>query len=219
MTDKRRSFNRFAMIGKMIEMELRQFIEYIDEASSGLQYKKKTIGLDYNEIEAEDPDNEFLDVLHDEFWKYDEVFTKYAFNSSLLSIYALLENWLKKLCDYEYERGFSTIKVSDLAGRNYIEKSKNYFEKVAGIDLSDLNMKWQKIKEIQNIRNLIAHNNANLIKDKEKPIDKQPIFQLINRIDHIQLNDKTGDFFIKDKTFIIDFLQVIKKYLIEIIWS
>ena len=107
--------------------------------------------------------------------------------------------------------------VKDLAGRNYFEKSKLYFEKVANFQLGDLQKEWIRIQSLQQIRNIIAHNNSNIVKNPDKSVDKQPQYQLISREASIKLDMSTGDFFIKENEFLLDVLDLFQSYLSKII--
>ena len=147
----------------------------------------------------------------------DESFRKFLYNSQLLTYYAFFEVWLKELCDCHHKLGFNRMTVKDLAGRNYIEKSKLYFEKVADFQLGDLKNEWVRIQALQQIRNLIAHNNSNIIKNSDKSVGKQPQYQLISKEASIKLDISTGDFFIKENIFLLDILDLFQSYLSKII--
>ncbi|BDS11484.1 hypothetical protein [Aureispira anguillae] len=207
----------FLLIKERIKIELNEFQEIIEEISSDLESKKAKIEASYENLEASGYEDHYSDILIDEYQKYDKTFPKYTFNPLLLSIYGYFENWLRKLCDIDSRKGFSKIKVSDLAGRNYIEKSKTYFQKVAEIDLSILNEKWQRVKEIQKIRNLIAHNESNIVKNKSKPIHEQPTYQIINGDENLALDLQNGDFHIMNKTFLLEAISLVQEYLNEVI--
>ncbi|MBL7979868.1 MAG: hypothetical protein JNN12_16140 [Bacteroidetes Order II. Incertae sedis bacterium] len=147
----------------------------------------------------------------------EESYKKFLYNSQLLTYYAFFEAWLKELCDCHHRLGFNRMTVKDLAGRNYIEKSKLYFEKVADFHLGDLREEWHRIQTLQQIRNLIAHNNSSIIKNSDNPINKQPQYQLICNEKSIKLDMSTGDFFINENRFLLDVLDLIQLYLSKII--
>jgi hypothetical protein len=147
----------------------------------------------------------------------EESFKKFLYNSQLLTYYAFLEAWLKDLCDCHHKLGFNRITIKDLAGRNYIEKSMLYLEKVGDFHLENLKGEWIRIQNLQQIRNLIAHNNSNIVKDLNIPIDKQSQYQLISKEKSIKLDLSTGDFYIKEKEFLLDVLDLFQLYLSKII--
>ncbi len=142
---------------------------------------------------------------------------KFLYNSQLLTYYAFFETWLKKMCEYHYKLGLNDIGVNDLSGRNYIEKSKRYFKKVAGFQLEDLEQEWERIQIIQQVRNLIAHNNSSIIKNSKLKIKEQPQFLLIKNEKLIKLDLSTGDFFIQDSSYLLEVLDLFQSYLSKII--
>lgn len=202
-----------------IEMEFEQLKEFLNEVSSNLESKRTEFEEKYNKIKDSDlADEDHLDYISSEFsWKYYEVYPKYTYNPLLLSIYGFFENWLKKTCDIYKRKGFSNLTVNDFAGRNYIEKSKLFFEKVVGIGLSDMEELWNRIKEIQNIRNLIAHHESNVIKNPNRRVSEQSFFKLIKDQEYIEFNEGTGDFFISRPEFLFDTMEIMQKYLFEVL--
>ncbi len=210
----------FTVFQKLITEELNNLEEYINEASIELITKqeelKKRIDKVSKEIEK-DLDYEFWSIIEDDLDKYFKTFPVYTFNPLLLIIYGMFENWLKKLCDLDGKRGFSKVKVKDLAGNNYIEKSRRYLTIVSELNLDHVNPEWQKITTIQKIRNCIAHHNSNIYKDKSKRLEEQVLYNLISTDNRIDLNQSTGDFSISKKDYLLDAIAVIKKYLFTVI--
>ncbi|MBN3584824.1 hypothetical protein JYB64_20700 [Algoriphagus aestuarii] len=207
----------FVMVKEQIRMQFSEFKEFVDEVSTDLQLKVKKVDADYKTILESDPESEDLIFLIEDYRKYQEMHSKFLFNPMLLSIYGYFEIWLKKVCDYNHGKRFSNITVSDLAGQNYIERSRIYLEKVAEISLDDLTEEWTRIKQIQNIRNLIAHNFSNVIKNSARPVNEQSFFQLLKNEQYIYLDEQFGDFYIEDKRFIHDVVDLMQKYLFGVI--
>jgi hypothetical protein len=103
--------------------------------------------------------------LDDESWDLQEIFEEYfpslQRRSALLTIWAFLEHELNALCSlYQSEKGFQ-LTFSDLSGKG-IDRSTAYLEKVAGLHGLKGSPEWNDLKAIQNIRNLIAHNDGRL---------------------------------------------------------
>lgn len=221
MTDKRQFKNKsnFGMFRQLIKFELDNLTTFIDEISEYLVNKQSQIEDGYDsalkEYKENDEENNFdpFQFFEDDFYKYNEVFPKNYYNPILLSIYGLFENWLKKLCDLDNKRGFSNIKVSDLAGENYIEKSRKYLNVVAGIHLEEADKNWQRIKQIQKVRNAIAHNDSNIKTDKNKDIDKQELYNQLQNDIRIKLNVNTGSFYISDKAYLLDTIELVSMYI------
>jgi hypothetical protein len=103
--------------------------------------------------------------LGEESWDLQEVFEEYfpslQRRSALLTVWSFLEHELDALCSlYQSEKGLK-LAFSDLAGKG-IDRSATYLEKVAGLLGLKSSREWNDLKEIQNIRNLIAHNDGRL---------------------------------------------------------
>ena len=208
----------FQMSSRKIQFELNNIKTFIEEISDYIIDKKREIESEYdkvlNDIQSEDesePDPAFY--FDDEIYKYNEIFPKHHFNPLLLSIYGLFENWLKRLCDIDSRRGFSNVKVSDLAGGSYIEKSRKYLKIVAELNLEETEKVWQKIKTIQKVRNAIAHNDSNIKTDKSKELSKQDLFPILMKDKRIILNKNTGSFYIAEKSYLFEVIDLISKYL------
>lgn len=61
---------------------------------------------------------------------------------------------------YQSERSYQSS-LSDIK-RKGIDRSTNYLEKVAGIDVHKTSSEWNEIKKIQKIRNVIVHQDGKL---------------------------------------------------------
>lgn len=207
----------FRVLEQQIKFELREYRDFINETSDELSSKINRIEKDFKEIEGTEYEEDFTDNLIDEYWKYDKMFSKFTYNPMLLSAYAFFEHWLKRLCEFDNRKGFSNISVSDLAGRNYIEKSQIYFEKVAEISLSELESDWKRIQTVQQIRNLITHNDSNIFKESSKKKYNQELYKILEKEEHIEFNKKTGEFYIKNKKFILELIDLIENYLKTVI--
>jgi len=103
--------------------------------------------------------------LDDETWDLATIFGEYfpslQRRSALLTVYGYFEHELDKLCSlYQSEKGFR-LALSDLSGQG-IDRSTNYLEKVAGLNVHKASQEWTRIKAIQTIRNVIAHRDGRL---------------------------------------------------------
>jgi len=207
----------FVIVKEQIKMQFSDFKEFVDEVSLDLNSKVKKADADYKAVSESDPDSEYLDSLIEDYRKYQEMHSKFLYNPMLLLIYGYFENWLKKICDYNNRKGFSSVTVDDLAGRNYIEKSRSYLEKVTEISLNDLEVQWKRITEIQRIRNLIAHNSSNVQKKTSRPIIEQSCYQLLKNEPLIHLDEQFGEFYIEDKEFVHEVVKVTQEYLLAVV--
>ncbi|MGM7448506.1 UNVERIFIED_ORG: hypothetical protein DFO82_2614 [Idiomarina abyssalis] len=148
---------------------IKSFIEGIetqaDESVARFEKKKKTLVLD--EV-PEENHTRVVDVhqgLDDETWDLAELFINYfpslQRRSALLTLSGYFEHELDKLCLlYQSERSYQSS-LSDIK-RKGIDRSTNYLEKVAGIDVHKTSSEWNEIKKIQKIRNVIVHQDGKL---------------------------------------------------------
>jgi hypothetical protein len=101
---------------------------------------------------------------------FEEHFPSLQRRSALLTIWAFLEYELDALCSlYQSEKSFR-LTFSDLAGKG-VDRSTAYLEKVAGLHGLKRSREWNDLKAIQNIRNLVAHNNGRLRGHQGNPKD------------------------------------------------
>lgn len=217
MTENRKpGLSTFKVFGKLIELELRDLRQFIEEITLFFETKILEIEDSYQfalkDVNPEEKDY-IEDLFVDDFHKYGKIFPKQYYNPILLSLFGSFENWLKRLCELEGSRSFSQVDVTDLSGNNYIEKSRKYLKLVSELDLSDADLLWQKISQIQKIRNLIAHNESNIWIHKNNDLNKQELYTLISKDDRIEFNSYNGDFYIKDKAFLVEIIQLVNDYL------
>lgn len=153
----------------------------------------------------------------DEYHQYNTFYPNTFNNSTLLSIYSFFENHLKQICIRVQQIKTKAISVDDLAGRDLIDRSRQYLIKAAGADLSGMDKLWNEIRNTQKIRNCIVHNNSNIIKDRAKPINKQELYPIIRTNKYLRLNEETGNFSISDEEFLIDAATRFSDYLRAVI--
>jgi len=111
--------------------------------------------------------------LSDESWDLETIFREYfpslQRRSALLTVWGYFEHELDKLCLlYRSEKNYK-IALTDLNGQG-IDRSTSYLEKVAGIDAHKNSQEWNCIKNIQKIRNAVAHRDARLLKSDDKAL-------------------------------------------------
>ncbi len=152
-----------------------------------------------------------LDDLH----RYSDNYSSILMSSTFISAYSMFESELGRLCDAIERRSNYSVSQKDLNGRGIL-KSKKYLEKVVEINLSNLDSEWHKIIDYNKIRNLIVHNNSNLIKEKTKPLDKQESLNIVRNSIYLQYNER-GAFYISRIEYINDFCDASEKFLLEIL--
>ena len=98
-------------------------------------------------------------------WDLDSIFGEYfpslQRRSAFLTVWSFLEHQLDQLClFYQSEKGFG-LSFMDSSGKG-IDRSTSYLEKVAGLEGLKASQEWNRIKMVQRIRNVIAHNDGRL---------------------------------------------------------
>jgi hypothetical protein len=147
-----------------------------------------------------------------------EKFTVYFNDSSFIFLYSTFESDLKNICMHTQKALKHKLAVTDIAGGNYIEKSKTYLTKVVGIDLGNLNEEWEKIKTYQKIRNYLTHNSSTIPPEMEKPVGQRSVlYKTISDSGNFSLNKETGEFHIATTDYLIRFCDDAVIYLSAIL--
>ena len=127
--------------------------------------------------------------LESETWDLDEIFEEYfpglQRRSALLTVWGYFEHELDKLCAlYKAEKNFA-LDLSDLNGKG-IDRATTYLEKVAGLDMHKGSQEWQLLRKIQQLRNIVAHQDGKLQDRSGNPI--KPVVAFINETDSLAGN-------------------------------
>jgi hypothetical protein len=140
-----------------------------------------------------------------------ETFPQYYRSASLLVLFSAFEENLNHLCLSLQEHRHLSLAPSDLSDRG-IDRSRSYLARVASWKLPE-DSDWQKIKEVQEIRNLFAHASGYISNEKlaniEAIVARTPDFILIHRHARNRLSIETG--------YLEHFLLVVKSYMNRLI--
>ncbi len=196
--------------------ELSSFNEYISHSIASINNAQQEFEDEYKKFESkhsnEEDDSGWIDYWSEEHIKFHEIFPTFFRQSTFISLYSFLETRLQSLCNNLQRTKQYNIKISDLAGENYIEKSKKYLKLVVGLNLDDLNTQWTKITDYQKIRNCFVHANGNIITDKTQPLDKQKFYQAAKKNTDLKI-ESSGEVKIENDAFLTKFIKVIEDYL------
>jgi hypothetical protein len=133
------------------------------------------------------------------------------FNSLAISVFSFLEFSL-----IEYCRLIDLYIDSEKKFRNYpksgLEKVKEYLKEKFEIDFGTIN-NWGDVNKFQKIRNLIVHNDSNLIKDYNLSLEKQEDYKLLSQMSNDISITTAGYIFIKR----FEYLDNIKIKEVELI--
>jgi len=215
------SMSLFAVFREIIETRLKDAENYLNQMdihlSSGKTELEKAFEDASKDFVEEDDGPDLYSFFENNFHNYEKIFPSYTYNSMLLSLYGFFEHWLKRLCELDSRKKLSGITIKDMAGGNYIEKSRQYFIKVAGLDLSSVEREWNDIKTVQRLRNSIAHNNASIYSDSSKTLSQQDLFLFVTGKASVTMEADTGDFFINDKSLLLEIIETFRRYFNAII--
>lgn len=128
------------------------------------------------------------------------------YNSLVLYIYSVLEHSLKTICQYISDNNLSNEKFTD-DNRKILEKCCNYIESTQLLCFNDkvLCKHYSTIINVNKLRNLITHNNCNIIKNKEILVKKQTDYNLFSSDKRLTISE-TGQIYIKDVNYISSFI-------------
>lgn len=139
------------------------------------------------------------------------------FNSLVLSGYSIFEHSLKSICLFISEH-FENYKKFEDKPRDILGNCIKYLEGTYLINFKDKEIEkyYQQIKNVNKLRNLIAHYNGNLFKDKTKPLKDQKHYNLFCS-DKRLIIVQNGQVYIDDSDYIISFIQNSEKFLKQIV--
>lgn len=161
-------------ISTWYETDVRGTLELMDSFVKGVEQQAKESALKYEqhkETDVEEYDEgsylvERYQGLDSQGWPLKTIFEEYfpslQRRSAFLTVWAMFESELNKLCDrYKNERCLR-LGFSDLQGKG-IDQSTRYLEKVAGLDLhKSTSQEWVRINKMKNLRNVIVHQDGSL---------------------------------------------------------
>ncbi len=201
----------FKALEWQFELELNIYREFVNTVSNDINLKISEIEKEFDKIEENEQQYEYELILADEYWKYKQMFSKFTYNPMLLFLYGFLEHWFKRLYRFTERQRSLNRDLVDLAGGDYIKTYKEYFEKEIGIPLNSA--EWTKIEILQQIRNLIAHHDSNLFQKNPNKNYNPKIREFLENEQTINFDEQHGDFYIKQKQFILETIDLVEKSL------
>lgn len=159
-----------------------------------------------------------IDELYfDEIYTHFESFPKLFYNSMLVSLYSYVEYHFTTIVKLTQKQTKKSIKLKDINALNQIEKCKKYLWLVCGISLEDFNKEWEIINDILKLRNLIVHNNGNLMTEDHLPIDKQKEYSLIKKYSTMIMINKMNYIIIENENIIFRFIENVDAFFEKLI--
>lgn len=158
----------------------------------------------------------FDNYCEQESEKYFDCYPKLFRDSFFVSLYSYFESKLKKLrgdlIKYDKKNTIDDIKIN--YRESLINWHKRFLEYNYKLDLSNIAKEWDRIQQFGKIRNAIIHNNSNFKNDKR--FDPVYFVEILQSFDSMKFDKKSGDFFIENENFILEFMKVTVHCLIDI---
>ncbi len=164
-----------------------------------------------------DVEHHIDEIYRDEIDTHFGSFPKIYYNSMLVSLYSYIEYHFTMIVKLTQKQMNKKIKLKDINALNQIEKCKKYLLLVFDISLEDLNKEWEIIKDISKLRNLIVHNNGNLIIEDDLPIEKQKEYSLIKKYQRMIKLNKMNYIIIKNEDLIFKFIKEVDAFFEKLI--
>ena len=129
------------------------------------------------------------------------------YNSLILSSYSVFEHSLKLICNFINDHFALSEKFID-NHRDILGNSINYIKRTQFVDFNEkeIDRNYMHIKNVNKLRNLIAHHNGNLFKDKSKSLENQPNYNLY-KSDKRLIIISNGQLYIDDSDYISSFVE------------
>jgi hypothetical protein len=127
-----------------------------------------------NELEMDEPyfETEYYKGIDGSTYHLPSIISNYLPSTirgyTFISIYSTFEFELDRLCSALYRFMNLTISHKELKDKG-IDRSFNYLTKVAKLNLAKEESDWNQIKLLQNIRNMIVHND-HILKFEQKDL-------------------------------------------------
>jgi hypothetical protein len=170
------------------------FVKGIEQQAheSILRYEKER---EFRVEEFAEGEESYLVEIHQgldsQTWPLETIFREYfpslQRRSAFLTVWSYFEHELDKLCSlYKAEKGFR-LASSDLNGRG-IDRSISYLEKVAGLKLRESSQEWIRIKKMQNVRNVIVHQDGRLHNRENDQV--KAVIEYMKETEHLSGHDE-----------------------------
>jgi hypothetical protein len=208
--------NNLQVFKKHSILELESIADYIQHSNKSIAEAQRQLERKFETIEDGQVIIRIDAEWNDEYSKLHSIFPHFFRLSTFIGLFSYFENQLVKMCQRIHERKKYKIKLSDLNGDNTVEKTYRYLKLVVGIEMDDLNTHWEKIKDLQKIRNRFVHNNSNIITEPEKKVAEQKLYSVIKKFPLLNVTDY-GIMFISDDIFLLDFIQLQKDYITKLV--
>ncbi|MBN1618901.1 hypothetical protein JW887_06210 [Candidatus Dojkabacteria bacterium] len=120
--------------------------------------------------------------------------------SLILMIFSAFETSLKTICYFVQDHSTPYLPFTE-PHQKILINCKKYLSKTIDFNSSEININFTIIERLNIVRNLIAHNDGNLIKNKDFPLERQIHYEQI-KADKMYDIHITGQIYITDTSYI-----------------
>lgn len=174
------------------------------------EFNKRTTDIEFIDKEEQ---KRFEIYLEQESNKYFDSYPRLFRNSFFVTLYSYFESKLKKLHDDLSKYDKKNLNAKLKGDGSIIDKYKDFLQTNYNTDFSSIKADWIRMQNYGHIRNAITHYNSN-IKNGKKSITFY--LEILKGFESIKLEEDTGDFFIENELFILNFLNTIEHCLVAI---
>lgn len=206
----------FGIFSSKIHLRLGSVSESIDEFLACIEHietKKQEQQAQVEEVHQIEIDEELGEELSQLLTNLQN---RVFYNSLLTTTYSFLEYALTEYC--RMLENYIEADIGPYHSYNKdkgIDKSKAYLRDAFEINISE-EKEWSQLKTYGKVRNLIIHNDGNIIKNSEKALKKQEDYQELSKIEELKITE-TGYLHIQDVKYIKALLDKSTTFLNSVI--
>jgi len=148
----------------------------------------------------------------------------YFYNSLIVLTYTVYESSLQKLCEHIKIQTSSKLCYTQLKNNNVSEKLLIFIKLLTGVCGKSDNATYSRLREFQNLRNKVAHQNSQVQGATEQEIHTQLNNMKIAFNRGVQEGDEpkfiinldSGDFSINSSSLILEFIGLVENNVLRI---
>jgi len=129
------------------------------------------------------------------------------FNCLLLGSFSIFEMAFKKICEFVDEYSCPNHEFKN-PNRNILHECRKYLNdsKLINFTKKEIDSKYLILTNFNKVRNIIAHNNGNIISKKNLRIEEQIDYNLFQRLNYLTIMNN-GQIYINNEEFIKEFIR------------
>lgn len=191
--------------------DMAYFKEYIEFNNQKLEERKQVLNAHLeSDIERSPKDIDVLLQIYDDDFKR---IPAYFYHSSIISLFSILEYSLNQISNEIIAATRTPIQLKDLAGTNIVVKSRTFLSKICSVDMPELEKEWEKITQLQRVRNLIVHHNSHIELGNANTYKETNDYKILQSFDGVDVNPDTGKFLLTNPAMIKVFYELINIYI------